>query len=199
MKPNNNTKKYIEDLVKKINKTLLSVKDKEIDNFIDAILNAKNVFIYGVGRSGLVAKSFATRLSHLNINVYMIGDTINRPVEKTDLFIAISGSGNTKSVVVACNTAKKIGCEISIITANKESKLYEIADNSILINTKTKDDDKLREYITNQLIGNEEIISPMGTIFEISCFVLLDAIIEDLILLTKNTEQSMKQRHANIE
>ena len=40
------------------------------------IVDVENVFIMGLGRSGLVAKAFGMRLMHLGLKVYIVGDTI---------------------------------------------------------------------------------------------------------------------------
>lgn len=40
-----------------------------INEFEDIIMNSKNVFVTGAGRSGLAAKAFAMRLMHLGIKI----------------------------------------------------------------------------------------------------------------------------------
>ena len=47
-----------------------------INEFEDIIMNSKNVFVTGAGRSGLAAKAFAMRLMHLGISSYVVGETI---------------------------------------------------------------------------------------------------------------------------
>jgi 3-hexulose-6-phosphate synthase/6-phospho-3-hexuloisomerase len=41
------------------------VDDKALEQFVDAIIGAKKIFAYGVGRSGLVAKAFSVTLMPL--------------------------------------------------------------------------------------------------------------------------------------
>ena len=44
-----------------------------INEFEEIIMNSKNVFVTGAGRSGLAAKAFAMRLMHLGISSYVVG------------------------------------------------------------------------------------------------------------------------------
>ncbi len=46
----------------------------KIEQVIEALQNAKSVFVLGAGRSGFVAKSFAMRLMHCGFNVYVVGE-----------------------------------------------------------------------------------------------------------------------------
>jgi len=72
-----------------------AVDEKSIEKFIDSILCSEKIFIYGAGRSGLAARAFAMRLVHLDLPTYVIGETITPSAQKGDLFICISGSGET--------------------------------------------------------------------------------------------------------
>ena len=42
--------------------------ENSIDKFEDIIIESKNVFVTGAGRSGLAAKAFAMRLMHLGVS-----------------------------------------------------------------------------------------------------------------------------------
>ncbi len=58
------------------------------------------------GRSGLAAKAFAMRLMHLGISSYVVGETISPAIYDDDCIIAISGSGETNTIVSAARIAK---------------------------------------------------------------------------------------------
>ncbi|MCK5024870.1 MAG: SIS domain-containing protein, partial [Thermoplasmata archaeon] len=66
---------------------------------IDSILGTNKVFIYGVGRSGTMSKAFAIRLVQLGLKVFFVGETITPIVEKDDLVIIVSNTGETMSAI----------------------------------------------------------------------------------------------------
>ena len=53
---------------------------------------------------------------------------LKNKINKNDLFIGISGSGNSKNVVYAAEYAKECGCKVVGITGYKGGKLKDLAD-----------------------------------------------------------------------
>ena len=53
-------------IVKAIQKTL-SEPVENTDKFVDLIISSRKVFLYGVGRSCLIAKAFAIRLVQMGL------------------------------------------------------------------------------------------------------------------------------------
>ena len=80
--------------------------EDSIEEF-ENIIESKNVFVTGAGRSGLAAKAFAMRLMHLGVSAYVVGETISPAIREDDCIIAISGSGETNTIVSAATIAKK--------------------------------------------------------------------------------------------
>ena len=78
-----------------------------INQFEDIIIASKNIFVTGAGRSGLAAKAFAMRLMHLGLSAYVVGETISPAIYEDDCIVAISGSGETNTIVsaVSCSLA----------------------------------------------------------------------------------------------
>ena len=58
------------------------IKKQPIKETIERIQKANKIFVVGAGRSGLAAKMFAMRLMHLDLNVYVVGETINPALNK---------------------------------------------------------------------------------------------------------------------
>ncbi|HNT04777.1 MAG TPA: 6-phospho-3-hexuloisomerase, partial [Anaerolineae bacterium] len=48
-------------------RTLSTVQEAEIQAFLRAIQNARSIFVFGAGRVGMVAQTFAMRLSQLGL------------------------------------------------------------------------------------------------------------------------------------
>ena len=61
----------IEYIQRKINDILNRVSQKDIDKVKNLFFNSKHIFVYGAGRSGLVAKAFAIRLVHLGFQTFV--------------------------------------------------------------------------------------------------------------------------------
>jgi 6-phospho-3-hexuloisomerase len=109
--------KYI-NVLNEINKTLESSDFNDLDNFINKILSAKKIVLFGAGRVGLIMKTFAMRLNHLGLDSYFLGE-INLPVTGLgDLMIIGSGSGNTKSVVMIAQIAQSKNLDVISVTSN---------------------------------------------------------------------------------
>ena len=118
---------YIKRTAEEISKHALGVigqiDKKEKDKMMDTIILSEATFIVGSGRSELIGKAFAMRLMHLGFTVYVVGDVTTPAIKNTDCLIAISGSGETKVVTTASQTAKEIGSTVIGITANLNSTL----------------------------------------------------------------------------
>ena len=188
----------MERLAQKIEEQLRAIDKKSIDQFVESLINAKRIFIGGAGRSGLVAKAFGMRLMHLGFTVYVIGEVITPAINKDDLLIVVSGSGQTLSVVVAARIAKEKGVKIVSITSNPNSDIGKISDVIVQIKGRRPEDAK-RDYEARQLLGNHEPLAPLGTLFELSALVFLDSIIDELMLRYQKSEDELKKLHADLE
>ena len=107
--------------------------EKSIDEFENIIMESKNVFVTGAGRSGLAAKAFAMRLMHLGVSAYVVGETISPAIYKDDCIVAISGSGETNNIVSAVNIAKNRGSKVLVVTSYPESTVGKLADYCLLV------------------------------------------------------------------
>ncbi|GAB6943847.1 6-phospho-3-hexuloisomerase [Vulcanisaeta sp. JCM 14467] len=175
---------------------------KEIELFVDALIDVyrsdKKVLVVGAGRSGLVGRAFAMRLMHLGFRSYVLGETITPSVGEGDLVVAISGSGTTTMVVAAAEAAKKMRARVVAITSYKDSPLANYADLVVQVPGRTKVA-KMDDYFARQILGLHEPLAPLGTLFEDTAMVLLDAVIAELMHRLRKTEDEIRSRHANIE
>ncbi len=182
--------------------SLYKLKMEEIEAFVKTIeeiyhLN-KKILVVGVGRSGLVGRAFAMRLRHLGARSYVLGETITPSVEEGDLVVAISGSGTTQIVVAAAEAAKKMKARVAAITSYYDSPLGRVADLVVYIPGRTKVA-AMDDYFARQILGVHEPLSPLGTLFEDTAMVALDAVIAELMKRLGKNEAELAKRHANIE
>ena len=189
--------------IKAILDNIVSAQDfldeKAIDEFEDIIINANNVFVTGAGRSGLAAKAFAMRLMHLGLRAYVVGETISPAINADDCIVAISGSGETNTIVSAAKISKNRGARVLALTSYPESTLGQLADSYILVKGRTKKEVDDENYMKRQIYGNYTSLTPLGTAFELTTLVFLDAIVSELMEKMHQTESDLKARHTVLE
>ena len=176
----------VEYIQRKVKDILGTVSQSDIDEVKKLFFKSNRIFIYGAGRSGLVAKAFAIRLVHLGFQTFVIGETITAPVQKGDLVIIVSGSGETIPAVMTAEIANNIGAKVISITGKKESGIAKYADIILFISAACNVVER-RKY------------APLGTLFEASVWILLDGIVADLLEGKRETEETMRHRHATLE
>jgi len=80
----------------------------------------------GVGRSGLVARAFEMRLTHLNKISYWERDFNTPSFQIGDVYVPITGIGNTYEAMEGTVTALSRGADVMPITANRSSRLVSL-------------------------------------------------------------------------
>ncbi len=173
--------------------------EEAIEKFEDIIISSKNIFVTGAGRSGLAAKAFAMRLMHLGLSAYVVGETISPAIYEDDCIIAISGSGETNTIVSAAKIAKNRGSKVLALTSYPDSTLGQMCDSYILVKGRTKKEVDDENYIKRQIHGNYTSLTPLGTAFELTTLVFLDAIVSELMEKMHQTESDLKARHTVLE
>ena len=151
-----------------------------VDQMAEVIDSHARIFVYGAGRSGLMIKAFAMRLAQMGRTVYAVGEVVTPAIEKGDLLILASASGETASVVRYAQTAQDMGATVLSLTAKERSSLARLSDYIVCLQAPTKDD------MTSGV---------MGTLFEQAVLLFGDAIVENLC----GDVTEMRTRHANLE
>ncbi|WP_305515705.1 MULTISPECIES: 6-phospho-3-hexuloisomerase [unclassified Methanobrevibacter] len=192
-------KTSIEAILNNIKTAEEFLDDKSIEKFEEIIVNSKNIFVTGAGRSGLAAKAFAMRLMHLGLSAYVVGETISPAIYEDDCIVAISGSGETNTIVSAVKIAKNRGSKVLALTSYPDSTLGQLADTFILVKGRTKKEVDDENYIKRQIHGNYTSLTPLGTAFELTTLVFLDAIVSELMEKMHQTESDLKARHTVLE
>jgi len=182
----------IEEVIDKLDREVIKA-------MLQKIIDGNQVFVMGAGRSGLVAKAFAMRLMHLGLSVYVVGETTTPAVVPQDIVIAISGSGETRTIADLGKLAKDIGSTLITITSKKDSTLGKISDIAVIIPSKNKNDPDEAGYLERHMRGDYKNMPPLGTSFEITSLVFLDSVVGQLIMLTGASEAELTSRHKNIE
>lgn len=182
------TKNYGKAILGELEKVMEQVSPDACTALCRVIKNAARIFVAGAGRSGLVAKAFAMRLMHLGCAAYVCGEMVTPSFQKGDLLLIVSGSGETASLAAMAGRARAVGGSLALVTVRAESSIGAMAEVIVPVPAPTpKADNAFRS------------IQPMGALFEQSCFLLLDAVVMELMECLGQDEASMYARHANLE
>ncbi len=189
----------IEAILDNIHDAEQYLNEEDISNFIEIITTADNIFVTGAGRSGLAAKAFAMRLMHLGLSSYVVGETISPAINAGDCILAISGSGETNTIVTAAKISKNRGAKVLALTSYPESSLGQLAEGLICVKGRTKVEVDDENYLKRQIKGNYTSLTPLGTAFELTSLVFLDGLVSELMETMGKTEEDLKNRHTVLE
>ncbi|MFJ7684354.1 6-phospho-3-hexuloisomerase [Peribacillus butanolivorans] len=183
------TTQYLAEVVQELSRTVDLISDENAEMLVNKILESKKIFVAGAGRSGFMGKSFVMRMMHMGIDAYVVGETVTANLDKDDLLIIGSGSGETKTLVSIAEKAKNLGGTVAAVTISPDSTIGKLADIIIKLPGSPKDQSE-SEYKT---------IQPMGSLFEQTMLLFYDALI--LRFMEKKGLDSTKMygKHANLE
>jgi 6-phospho-3-hexuloisomerase len=174
-------------ILDKIGSVLQATDEKLVDSLVSEIEKAGRIFLSGAGRSGLVSRFFAMRLMHCGYQVNMVGEIVSRSIVAGDLFIVISGSGGTETLIPLVKKAKSVGARVAIVSMKGKSPIADLAD--LVCQMGSADE---YSFVTVQGM-------PMGTVFELSTLIFLEAIISRIVLDKGLDDDKMRALHANLE
>ncbi len=153
-------------ILSEITDVINKVNVEDLDQFVASITKEKRIFVDGEGRSGFMAKGFAMRLMHLGYTVYVVGETITPAVSKNDVFIAVSGSGESSGVLADTKKAAEIGSMVLVVTSKSGSSLAKLAKSVLIIPGTTKSE-------SGESRGSVQLLS---SLFDQSLHITLDAV-----------------------
>ena len=172
-------------LLNKITDILRATDDSYEAKLVSMCDDAKRIFITGAGRSKLVGNFLGMRLMHSGYETYVQGEVATPSIRSGDLLIVISGSGETTQLVSFANKANSEGAKVILICSKSKSTIGDIADQTVQIGN------------DNSFAATKGM--PMGTMFELSTLIFLEATISYLIHEKNIAEEDMRYRHANME
>lgn len=166
---------------------LLDVNDDEVEKLLDAIVQAKCIQVFGMGRMKCAVRAFVMRLMHMGLDAHVVYDTTCPNLGPGDLLI-VNAACTTIGYTVM-QFAKKLGANIVAITANPKSKTARLCDFTV--------------NLKGQVHGGRDYeipsIQPMAALFEQTIFVFEDIIIQLLMKKLDITAEQMAKRHTNLD
>lgn len=178
--------KILKTVSQEIENVCKTVDEAELEKLAGEIDNAKNIYISGNGRSGLVGEMIAMRLMHSGYSVFVIGETTTPAFKENDLLIILSGSGKGHSVKTMTEKAKALRGRTALVTAGIDVPSGSDFDTVLHINASTKNNDI-------------QTIQPLGNQFDQSMHLILDSLIIHLNETANRDNEAIKARHFNLE
>ena len=166
-----------------------AMPENALDGLIDAIVVAKRIVVFGLGREGLQMRGFAMRLFHMGRDVAVWGDMTTPALGVGDLFIASAGPGDLPTAHTLVEIARKGGARTALVTAQPAGGLAKRVDIITIIPAQTMANDK----------GGKLSVLPMGSLFETAQMIALELVILKLRPRLNETSESMRARHTNLE
>ncbi|KAF3433010.1 hypothetical protein FNV43_RR24112 [Rhamnella rubrinervis] len=152
------------------------------------------VFLYGVGREGLMLKALCMRLFHLGLSAHFVFDMTTPPTTANDLLIASAGPGGFSTVDAICSVARSYGSRVLLLTAQPESgSCVKHASVVGYVPAQTMADDSED--------GGEKArpLLPMGSVYEGALFVLFEMVVYKLGEALDQSPEAVRARHTNLE
>ena len=181
---------YAPVIADEVSQVLRRIDAQEIERIVNAIIRTRRLFLDGRGRSGLMMRAFAIRLTHLDLHCHVVGESTTPSLQRGDLLLVGSGSGETVTAVLTARAGKAQGGTIGVLTARPESLLAQLADLRVIIPAPVRDE-SVEEPVPSA--------QPMGSLFEQSLLLLLDTIVLLLKDRLRRDEATMMARHSNLE
>ncbi len=166
-----------------------NVPEDQVARLRSELRTARYILTHGLGREGLVMRSFAMRLMHLGLPVGVVGDMTAGPSGAGTVFVCSAGPGMFASIAALMDNARHAGASIALLTAHPEAGGANMADLVVEIPAQTMMGSRKGQ-------ASEQV---MGSIYEQAMWVLLDCIVWQLAQELGQTQQQMAARHTNME
>lgn len=175
-------------ILAEIDRVLAGVDSQQVDALLASITGAHKVVVYGLGREGLVMRSFAMRLMHLGVPAAVVGDMTTPPVGPGDLFLVSCGPGHLSTVEALAGVAQRAGARVAMLTVQPDARLPGSADQLLVLPAQTMAEQE-------DSSGGQA----MGSAYEQAMWVLFDAIVPMLQVRLGQSVAELRARHTNLE
>lgn len=185
-----NTYETAHKILAELDGIMSRVDENQVDAFCQALLDARRIIGYALGRELLTLRSFVMRLMHVGLDVHMAGDVTTPPLGAEDVLLLICGPGYLYTTEAFMKIARQVGGKIVMVTAQPQAELPQQADVVLYIPAQTMADDQGGQGGSGQA---------MGSAFEQGSWILFDALVPRLQAARNQSLDDLRARHANLE
>lgn len=126
--------------IKTLHDTMAHIDRETLNQIVESLYTAKNIYIYGVGTSAGIVNDFQYRLMQLGYTAFSFTDvpsmkvsTLN--IKEGDVAIGISNSGRTVATVDTLRLAAAAGAKTACITSYPDSPITKASDMPLVVFT----------------------------------------------------------------
>ncbi|MGQ4913630.1 MAG: SIS domain-containing protein [Candidatus Asgardarchaeia archaeon] len=179
-------KDTFKEIIDHLNHFFKSIDNDSITTFAEYLKKTKRIYVVGIGKTGLIAKTFALSMLSMGYEVFVVGESLMPAPRETDLVIAVSGSGETDYPIKTAQMAKKLGAKVVCITSNPTSTLAQISDFTVVVPGRDPKKQSL-SYVVLTAIGMHGTLE--GMLFEIAALAFFDSIYAAFCELNQRTKK----------
>lgn len=179
----------VKSVLGELDTALNAIDPKDAERFVQAVLEADQVYFVGVGRVLLSLQSICKRFAHLGIKAHYVGEITEPAITDKDLLIVGSGSGQSIFPLDIAKKAHKIGAKIIHIGSNPNSEMKDLCEFMVRIPVRTK------FYLEDEI----DSCQPMTSLFEQSVLLFGDICAKMIIEERGLDLKSLWAYHANLE
>lgn len=155
-----------------------------------ALIGARRICLYGVGREGLMMKALAMRLYHLGLDAHVVGDMTAPPIASGDVLLVSAGPGHFSTIAALAKVARDAGAQVICLTAEPDGAVPAAADLVVHLPAQTMAADQGPAATS---------ILPMGSLYEALMFLFAELLVLDLRDRAGIAPETMRANHTNLE
>jgi len=178
--------KVCHDINSSLEKTMVVIDAEAIFKFCEAVMKAREVYIFGLGNSAAVALDVSHKFLRLGIRAHAFTDNHMQAIAAAhlgsgDLALAISHSGSSKDIIEAMEIAKNNGATTVAITNNGKAPIDKFCD--LMLHT----------------ISDETNYRILGLSSRISQLAIIDAVYSYLVCHLPRAKENIKKTEIALE
>lgn len=129
-------------MTKALNSTYELLDLSDMEKAVTLLLNAKHIYCFGSGNSGVAAEELRNKLLRFGIHAYYLADNHFQTIAAStlsdeDVLVLFSVSGSTKDMIGIAQIARRNGTKLIVITNYLRSPLSSYADIVLYVVAKT--------------------------------------------------------------
>lgn len=132
-RPEDIVQKTLSNSIQSLRESAEIINYEELEKAVEALLSAKNIHLFGIGASHIIAIDAQQKLLRINKRATALTDThlvatLIANAEKDDCLFAISYSGETPEVINVLGLAKEQGVKTISLTKYGQTSVSSLAD-----------------------------------------------------------------------
>lgn len=172
-------------ILDEIRTTIKAVDEGKLFILADEIMQARRVFLAGIGRSDQVARTFAMRLMHLGFCCHVARDVTTPAIGSGDLIIIFSSSPESRWLADIAKKAYQVSARIAVFSPLSTSPVVDLAHICITI-----------PKANNGILQSGQ---SSGVNYEQTAQILSDTLILHLAAKANRPAESLIKNRSNLE